>query len=137
LAINNFKKEEELFFSSLSYLTIGIIGIFMLVSDIKDSEYLEFHAKRSVIYWTFSIPLWIIFSIISHYIYIKTTNLLSINIVFYYVWKIIFVGFGFFMIIYAFYLSYLAYTGKKKNLYLYEKILRKIGVKLWKDFLMV
>jgi len=45
LAINNFKKEEELFFSSLSYLTIGIIGIFMLVSDIKDSEYLEFHAK--------------------------------------------------------------------------------------------
>jgi hypothetical protein len=31
----------------------------------------------------------------------------------------------------------LAYTGKKKNLYLYEKILRKIGVKLWKDFLMV
>jgi len=99
LAINNFKKEEELFFSSLSYLTIGIIGIFMLVSDIKDSEYLEFHAKRSVIYWTFSIPLWIIFSIISHYIYINTTNLLSINIVFYYVWKIIFVGFGFFMII--------------------------------------
>lgn len=130
MAINNFKKEEELFLSSLSYLTIGIIGIFTLVSDMKDSEYLEFHAKRSVIYWAFSIPLWIILSIISHYIYIKTTNFISINHIFYYVWKIIFVGFGFFMILYAFYLSYSAYNGKKKNLYLYEKILKKFGVKL-------
>lgn len=130
MAINNFKKEEELFLSSLSYLTIGIIGIFTLVSDMKDSEYLEFHAKRSVIYWAFSITLWIILSIISHYIYIKTTNFISINQIFYYIWKIIFVGFGFFMILYAFYLSYLAYNGKKKNLYLYEKILKKFGVKL-------
>lgn len=130
MAINNFKKEEELFLSSLSYLTIGIIGIFTLVSDMKDSEYLEFHAKRSVIYWAFSIPLWIIFSIISHYIYIKTTNFISINQIFYYIWKIIFVGFGLLMIVYAFYLSYLAYNGKKKNLNLYEKILKKFGVKL-------
>lgn len=128
--INNFKKEEELFLSSLSYLTIGIIGIFTLVSDIKESEYLEFHAKRSIIYWAFSIPLWIIFSIISHYLYIKTVNFIIINQIFYYIWKIIFVGIGFLMILYAFYLSYLAYSGKKKNLYIYEKILKKFGVKV-------
>jgi len=130
LAINNFKREEELFLSSLSYLTIGIIGIFTLVSDIKDSEYLEFHAKRSIIYWSISIPLWIFFSIITHYIYVRTINLISINQIFYYLWKIVFVGFGIFIIIYAFYLSYLAYMGKKKSLYLYEKILKKFGVKL-------
>ncbi|MGB9749439.1 MAG: hypothetical protein ACPLWB_01140 [Caldisericia bacterium] len=130
MAINNFKREEELFLSSLSYLTIGIIGIFTLVSDIKDSEYLEFHAKRSIIYWAISIPLWIFFSIITHYIYVKTINLITINQIFYYLWKIVFVGFGLFMIIYAFYLSYLAYMGKKKSLYLYEKFLKKLGVKL-------
>lgn len=135
--IDNFKKEEELFLSSLSYLTIGIIGIFTLVSDIKESEYLEFHAKRSIIYWAFSIILWIFFSIISHYLYIKTTNFITINQIFYYIWKIIFVGIGFLMILYAFYLSYLAYIGKKKNLYIYEKILKKFGVKVWKDFSMV
>lgn len=128
--ISNFKKEEELFLSSLSYLTIGIIGIFTLVSEIKESEYLEFHAKRSIIYWAFSIPLWIIFSIISHYLYIKTVNFITINQIFYYIWKIIFVGIGFLMILYAFYLSYLAYSGKKKNLYIYEKILKKFGVKV-------
>jgi len=101
----------------------------MLVSDIKDSEYLEFHAKRSVIYWAFSIPLWIIFSIISHYIYIKTTNLLSINIVFYYVWKIIL-----WVLVFYDYLCFLSFVfglyWKEKNLYLYEKILKKFGVKL-------
>lgn len=130
MAIDDFKKEEELFLSSLSYLTIGIIGIFLLISDIKESDLLNFHAKRSIIYWAFSIPLWIIFSILTHFIYVRTLDYIILNQIFYYIWKIVFVGFGFLMIIYAFYLSYLAYNGKKKRLYFYEKILGKFGVKL-------
>ncbi len=130
MAINDFKKEEELFLSSLSYLTIGIIGIFSLVSDMKDYEHLQFHAKRSIIYWTFSIPFWIIISKLLHFIYLKTMDFIKIGPIFYLFWRIFFVGFGFFIIIYAFYLSYLAYNGKKRRLTIYEKILNKIGVKL-------
>lgn len=130
MAINDFKKEEELFLSSLSYLTIGLIGIFSLTSDMKNYEYLQFHAKRSIVYWLFSILIWIITSSIFHFLYIKCANIPNIGLIFYYIWRLFYIGFGFFIILYAFYLSYLAYNGKKKRLYLYEKILYKIGVNL-------
>ena len=114
MALNNksMLKEEENFLSGLSYLTIGIFGLFILVSDIKnESDYLKFHALQSVKYWIFSIIFWVIFSLLSYYLYLNTIG--EIKDLFFYIWKVFHLGVGVFIILYSILLSYFAFTGKR------------------------
>lgn len=105
-------KGEENFLSGLSYLTIGIFGLFVLISDIKnESEYLKFHATQSVKYWLFSIAFWAILSTAFYYLYLNTAG--EIKEVFFYIWKFFHLGIGVFIILYSIFLAYLAFTGKR------------------------
>ncbi|MCX8095483.1 MAG: hypothetical protein N3D74_04790 [Caldisericia bacterium] len=131
MGINSgFEKESEYFLASLSYLTLGIIGIFILVSEIDRDEFLRFHAKQSIGYWLITLPLWIIFSFLFKYLYSITLSYYVLNKIFFYLWKFIYIYAGFFIIIYAVYLSFSASQGRKKEVSLISKILKKIGVKL-------
>lgn len=104
-------KGEENFLSGLSYLTIGIFGLFILVSDIKnESRYLEFHALQSVRYWFFSIIFWGALSLLSYYLYLNST--VDLKNVFFYTWKVIHLGLGILIILYSIVVSYFAFTGK-------------------------
>lgn len=134
MGINSgFEKETEYFLASLSYLTLGIIGIFIIVSEMDRDEFLRFHAKQSIGYWLITLPLWIIFSFLFKYLYSISSSFYLLNQIFFYLWKFVYIFVGFFIIIFAIYLSYFASLGDKKEIKLISKILKKFGVKLWKD----
>jgi uncharacterized membrane protein len=131
LGINSgFEKETEYFLASLSYLTLGIIGIFIIVSEMDRDEFLRFHAKQSIGYWLITLPLWIIFSFLFKYLYSISSSFYLLNQIFFYLWKFVYIFVGFFIIIFAIYLSYSASLGDKKEIKLISKILKKFGVKL-------
>jgi len=127
LALNNksMLKGEENFLSGLSYLTIGIFGLFILLSDIKDeSDYLKFHAAQSVKYWAFSITFWLAFSLLFYYLYLNTTG--GVKSLFFYIWKIFHLGVGIFIILYSIVLSYFAFKGKRYRIPFLSKM-KKVG----------
>ncbi|MBC7194309.1 MAG: hypothetical protein H5U37_01430 [Caldisericia bacterium] len=126
----DFEKGAEVFLASLSYLTLGIIGIFILVSEMDDDEFLRFHAKQSIGYWAITLIFWGIFSFLFKFLFSITTKGFILNQIFFYLWKFVYVGFGFFIIIYAFYLVFSVLSGKKIEIKFITKILRKLGVKL-------
>ncbi|MDI6860962.1 MAG: hypothetical protein QMD25_02960 [Caldisericia bacterium] len=131
MGINSgFEKETEYFLASLSYLTLGIIGIFIIVSEMDRDEFLRFHAKQSIGYWLITLPLWIIFSFLFKYLYSISSSFYLLNQIFFYLWKFVYIFVGFFIIIFAIYLSYSASLGDKKEIKLISKILKKFGVKL-------
>ncbi len=126
----DFEKGAEIFLASLSYLTLGIIGIFILVSEMDDDEFLRFHAKQSIGYWTITLIFWGIFSFLFKFLFSITTKSFILNQIFFYLWKFVYVVVGFFIIIYAFYLGFTVLSGKKIEIIFITKILRKLGVKL-------
>lgn len=131
LGINSeFEKESEYFLASLSYLTLGVIGIFILVSEMDRDEFLRFHAKQSIGYWLITLPLWIIFSFIFKYLYSITASFNLLNQIFFYLWKFFYIFVGFLIIIFAVYLSFSASQGKKREVKFISKILKKLGVRL-------
>lgn len=129
----NFEKDTDYFLASLSYLTLGIIGIFILVSEMDDDEFLKFHAKQSIGYWLITLPLWVIFSFLLKYLFNVTTKISLLNQIFFYLYKFFYIFGGFFIIIYAFYLAFSVLSCKKIEIKFVIKILKKFGVKIWKD----
>lgn len=129
----NFEKDTDYFLASLSYLTLGIIGIFILVSEMDDDEFLKFHAKQSIGYWLITLPLWVIFSFLLKYLFNVTTKISLLNQIFFYLYKFFYIFSGFFIIIYAFYLAFSVLSCKKIEIKFVIKILKKFGVKIWKD----
>lgn len=133
MGINSgFERESKYFLASLSYLTLGIIGIFIIVSEMDRDEFLRFHAKQSIGYWSIILPIWIIFSFIFKYLY-SISSFYLLNNLFYYLWKIIYIFGGFFIIVFAIYLSFSASQGNKKEVKFICKILKRLGAKLWED----
>ena len=132
----NFEKDTDYFLASLSYLTLGIIGIFILVSEMDNDEFLNFHAKQSIGYWLITLPLWVIFSFLLKYLFNVTTKISLLNQIFFYLYKFFYIFGGFFIIIYAFYLAFSVLSCKKIEIKYVIKILKKFGVKIWKDYLM-
>jgi hypothetical protein len=131
LATNkNFEKDTDYFLASLSYLTLGIIGIFILVSEMDDDEFLKFHAKQSIGYWLITLPLWVIFSFLLKYLFNVTTKISLLNQIFFYLYKFFYIFGGFFIIIYAFYLAFSVLSCKKIEIKFVIKILKKFGVKI-------
>jgi hypothetical protein len=131
LATNkNFEKDTDYFLASLSYLTLGIIGIFILVSEMDDDEFLKFHAKQSIGYWIITLPLWVIFSFLLKYLFNVTTKISLLNQIFFYLYKFFYIFGGFFIIIYAFYLAFSVLSCKKIEIKFVIKILKKFGVKI-------
>jgi hypothetical protein len=131
LATNkNFEKDTDYFLASLSYLTLGIIGIFILVSEMDDDEFLKFHAKQSIGYWLITLPLWVIFSFLLKYLFNVTTKISLLNQIFFYLYKFFYIFSGFFIIIYAFYLAFSVLSCKKIEIKFVIKILKKFGVKI-------
>jgi hypothetical protein len=131
LATNkNFEKDTDYFLASLSYLTLGIIGIFILVSEMDDDEFLKFHAKQSIGYWLITLPLWVIFSFLLKYLFNVTTKISLLNQIFFYLYKFFYIFGGFFIIIYAFYLAFSVLSCKKIEIKFVIKILKKFVVKI-------
>ncbi len=126
----NFEKDTDYFLASLSYLTLGIIGIFILVSEMDDDEFLKFHAKQSIGYWLITLPLWVIFSFLLKYLFNVTTKISLLNQIFFYLYKFFYIFGGFFIIIYAFYLAFSVLSCKKIEIKFVIKILKKFGVKI-------
>jgi len=138
LGINSgFERESEYFLASLSYLTLGIIGIFIIVSEMDKDEFLKLHARQSIAYWLISLPIWIILSILSKYLYSITQSIYLLNQIFFYLWKFFYIILGFLIIIFAVYLSFQASQGKKTRINFIVKILKIFGVEIWKGLLMV